>query len=381
MRGRPRRQTLAATAVTNYSGRRDSALDTFFSSRYVRFQMVLPLDAAVRSLSRTADEQSGELKLASRLSDIHALLEDDLAWVEAALAEASSRGERPGRDAGRHLVSRGGKRVRPLSLLLSAGCFGKVTDSVREAAVVAELVHTATLLHDDVIDDGKERRGAPASRVLWGNAVSVLAGDLLLVEALDRTARRAPEALPSLFVTLRQLVDGEIIQLRGRSELDVSRDTYDRVLRGKTASLFRWATSTGARLGGASEEDQDRLGMVGELVGMAFQLVDDALDYSSESPDKTALADLRDGKMTLPLVLAVEKHPELLSAVKRIHRGEDAPLGEVRRQVIASGACDEVRHLAAEKTARALEVLRSIPKSNARALLEDVVTDLASRSR
>jgi octaprenyl-diphosphate synthase len=343
--------------------------------------MVLPVEAAVRSLSRTADEQSGEKKLASRLSDIQALLEDDLAWVEAALAEATNHGERPGRDAARHLVARGGKRVRPLSLLLSAGCFGKVTEAVREAAVVAELIHSATLLHDDVIDDGKERRGAPASRVLWGNAVSVLAGDLLLVEALDRTASRAPGALPSLFVTLRQLVDGEIVQLRGRSELDVSRDTYERVLRGKTASLFRWATATGARLGGADELDQERLGTVGELVGMAFQLVDDALDYSSENPDKTALADLRDGKMTLPLVLAIERHPELLSAVRRIHRGEDAPLAEVRRQVVESGACEEVRKLAEGKTARALEVLRSIPKSNARALLEDVVSSLAQRIR
>jgi octaprenyl-diphosphate synthase len=343
--------------------------------------MVLPIEAAVRSLSRTADEQSGERKLVTRLGDIQSLLEDDLAWVEAALSEACNHGERPGKDAARHLVTRGGKRVRPLSLLLSAGCFGKVTDAVREAAVVAELVHSATLLHDDVIDDGKERRGAPASRVLWGNAVSVLAGDLLLVEALDRTASRAPQALPSLFATLRQLVDGEIVQLRGRSELDISRETYDRILRGKTASLFRWATSTGARLGGASEADQDRLGTVGELVGMAFQLVDDALDYSSESPDKTALADLRDGKMTLPLVLALERRPDLVGAVRRIHRGEDAPLAEVRREVVETGACDEVRKLAAAKTSRALEVLRSIPKTSARSLLEDVVTELAQRSR
>jgi octaprenyl-diphosphate synthase len=268
-----------------------------------------------------------------------------------------------------------------MALLLSAACFGEVTEVAREAALVAELIHTATLLHDDVIDDGTERRGVPTARLLWGNGVSVLAGDLLLVEALDRMGRCAPEVLPSLFGTLRELVDGEIIQLRGRVELDVSRDTYDRVLRGKTASLFRWATRTGARLGGASVDDQERLGTVGELVGMAFQLVDDALDYSSDSPEKTALADLRDGKMTLPLVLALERTPDLIGAVRRVHRGDDASLADIRARVVATGSCDEVRRLAEAKTARALEILRAAPKTEARTLLEGVVSKLAERSR
>ncbi|HVU05472.1 MAG TPA: polyprenyl synthetase family protein, partial [Polyangiaceae bacterium] len=107
--------------------------------------MVLPVEAAVRSLSRTAEDQSADHRLLARLGDLQQLLEDDLAWVEAALAEVTSRGERPGRDAARHLVSRGGKRVRPMALLLSAACFGPVTDIAREAALVAELIHTATL--------------------------------------------------------------------------------------------------------------------------------------------------------------------------------------------------------------------------------------------
>jgi octaprenyl-diphosphate synthase len=343
--------------------------------------MVLPIEAAVRSLSRSADEQAADPKLSRRLGDLQKLLEDDLVWVEAALFDATARGERPGRDAARHLVARGGKRVRPMALLLSAACFGKVTEQSRQMAIVAELVHTATLLHDDVIDDGTERRGAATARTIWGNAVSVLGGDLLLVEALDRTGRHAPEVLGSLFTTLRQLVDGEIIQLRGRAELDVSRDTYDRILRGKTASLFRFATRTGARLGGASEADEERLGTFGELVGMAFQLVDDALDYTSEAGDKTALADLRDGKMTLPLVLAIERTPGLGALVSRIHQGDDAPISEVRVRVLESGACDAVRALAEGHTARALEVLRAVPSCPARGLLEDIVLGLSQRSR
>jgi len=341
--------------------------------------MTLPIEAAVRSLSRAAEGDGEHAKLERRLDDLQALLADDLAWVEVALSDATSRGERPAREAARHLVLRGGKRVRPTALLLSAACFGPVPAAARELALVAELIHSATLLHDDVIDDGTERRGAPTSRTVWGNAVSVLAGDLLLVEALDRTGRHAPTILPNLFSTLRQLVDGEVVQLRGRRELDASRDTYDRVLRGKTASLFRFATGVGARLGGASEADQERLGLFGELVGMAFQLVDDALDYGDESTRKTALSDLRDGKMTLPLVLALERHPELLVEVRSIHRGDDAPLGEVRRRVLESGACDEVRKLAQAKTERALEVLRSVPRSDARTLLEELVDGLSHR--
>jgi octaprenyl-diphosphate synthase len=360
---------LASNAPAHYAKR----------SRFSR-KMVVPLQTAVRSLTRSAEDQPGNVKLIRRLGDLQTLLEDDLAWVEAGLTDATSRGERPGRDAAQHLVSHGGKRVRPMSLLLSAACFGPVTQVAREMALVAELVHSATLLHDDVIDDGAERRGVPTARTRWGNAVSVLAGDLLLVEALDRAGRHAPDALGTLFSTLRQLVDGEVIQLRGRAELDVSRETYDRVLRGKTASLFRWATRTGARLGGASEDGQERLGTFGELVGMAFQLVDDALDYASEVTQKTALADLRDGKMTLPLVLALERSPELIQQVRQIRGGDDAPLAEVRRRVLESGACDEVRHLADAKTARALEVLRTVPDSVARSLLEDVVAQLAARN-
>jgi octaprenyl-diphosphate synthase len=342
--------------------------------------MVLPIDTAVSSLVRAAEDQAADGKLMGRLQDLKGLLEDDLAWVEATLLEATGRGERPGRDAARHLITRGGKRVRPMALLLSCACFGKISDVAREMAVVVELVHSATLLHDDVIDDGTERRGSATARLQWGNAVSVLGGDLLLVESLDRTGRHAPDVLGHLFSTLRQLVDGEIIQLRGRAELDTSRDTYDRVLRGKTASLFRWATSTGARLGGANADGQERLGTFGELVGMAFQLVDDALDYASELTHKTAAADLRDGKMTLPLVLALERMPELIHPVRSIHRGDDAPLEEVRRRVVQSGACEDVRRLADATTARALEVLHGVPRSDARTLLEDVVAQLARRS-
>jgi octaprenyl-diphosphate synthase len=196
-----------------------------------------------------------------------------------------------------------------VALLLSAACFGPIPQAARELSVVAELVHSATLLHDDVVDEGLERRGAPAARRIWGNAVSVLGGDLLLVHALERTLTHAPAVLPDLVLTLRRLVDGEVIQLRGRNELDVREATYERILRDKTASLFAFATRAGARLGGAGSDAQVKLGEFGELLGVAFQLVDDVLDYQGEDTGKHLFQDLREGKLTLPLFSTVPMVP------------------------------------------------------------------------
>lgn len=304
----------------------------------------------------------------------------DLAWVEQGLSAAAASGPSPGTEAARHLVERGGKRVRPMALLLSAACFGAIDDRARELAIVAELVHSATLLHDDVIDDGNERRGAATARLVWGNGVSVLAGDLLLVSALDRTARHAPELMPDLIATLRRLVEGEIVQLRGRSELDVTEATYERILRDKTASLFSWATRTGARLGGANSEHQERLAGFGERLGIAFQLVDDVLDYSGEQTGKSLLSDLREGKLTLPLVLAVARRPELAAALRRIHAGDREPVPLVSQAVIETGACDEARRRASQYTERAVEALGAIAPGPARVLLENVAIELARRA-
>ena len=340
--------------------------------------MTLSLDSAVQSLVASA-EVHHERRSAERLAEVQALFADDLAWVEAALEQVVADGPGPGTDAARHLVSLGGKRVRPTALLLSAACFGELGPGVRELAIVAELIHSATLLHDDVVDEGTHRRGATAARRLWGNAVSVLGGDLLLVHALELTQQAAPGVLPSLIDTLRQLVDGEIVQLRGRTELDLSAATYERVLRGKSASLFRWSASTGARVVGADDADVERLARFGELLGMAFQLVDDVIDYASTESAKTPLADLREGKVTLPLVLAAERDPTILELVRAIHAGDDAPIVEVGAKVIASGACAAVRDRAAEHTARAIAVLGQIRPSRARDILEAVATQLAAR--
>jgi octaprenyl-diphosphate synthase len=337
--------------------------------------------AAVSALRAAATVERVGDRTARRIADAHTIVGDDMAWVEAEIRRAADRGVAPGTQASADLVAAGGKRVRPLALLLSAACFGPVTQPARALAVVAELVHAATLLHDDVIDDADERRGRPASRRVFGNAVSVLAGDLLLTHALERTIEAAPVALPDLVATLRRLVDGEIIQLRGRTRCDLSEATYFAIVHDKTASLFAWAARSGARVARAADEEVSAFGAFGAHLGVAFQLVDDALDYVGDhaATGKSLFADLREGKATLPLVRAVAADPSLAADVERAQGGDDVAASRLLAGVLASGACEDVRALAIAETERAVAALQRVPACPARDLLEAVAGELAAR--
>jgi octaprenyl-diphosphate synthase len=249
--------------------------------------------------------------------------------------------------------------------------------------VVAELVHLATLLHDDVIDDGQQRRGRTAPRRIWGNAVSVLAGDLLLTHALERTAAVAPgPVMGDLLATLRRLVDGEIVQLRGRTSLDLTEETYLRVVHDKTASLFAWAARAGASIAGAPAPAVAALGDFGARVGVAFQLVDDVLDYEGDprATGKALLADLLEGKLTLPLLRAVQARPALAQEVQAVRDGDRRAAARLGDAVRASGACQIVRALAREESARAVAALAVVPGGVARELLASIAQELASRA-
>jgi octaprenyl-diphosphate synthase len=326
-------------------------------------------------------ERTGD-RAATRLAEVRAALADDLAFIEVELERHSEIGLRPATEAAKHLLSAGGKRVRPMVVLLSAALFGKVPAEARDLAIVSELVHLATLLHDDVIDDGDERRGSIASRRIYGNAVSVLAGDLLLTHALERTARTSPNLLPSLVSTLRKLVDGEVVQLRGRVRLDTQQETYLRIVADKTASLFAWAAEAGAAIAGASEPGREAMRRFGEHVGIAFQLVDDALDFAIDPhvTGKSLLADVREGKLTLPLLFAIEMRPSLERELEAVRLGDDAAAIALAQAVRASDACERTRALASHKTRQALEALATAPPGRVRDLLGFVARELASRA-
>jgi octaprenyl-diphosphate synthase len=329
-----------------------------------------------------AAAEAGPNSVRQRLEAIRALYGEDIGIVEEELARSVRSGVSPGTDSAVHLLEAGGKRVRPLTVILSAACFGAPGPAARSLGVVAELVHLATLLHDDVIDDGQQRRGKPTARSIWGNAVSVLSGDMLLTEALERTASLGlPSVLTDLFATLRRLVEGEILQLSGRTALDVDEATYFRVVRDKTGSLFEWAARSGAVCAGAPQGACRALGTFGARMGLAFQLVDDVLDYAGDanSAGKALFADLREGKITLPLIRALAVAPSLRKDVDASRRGDVEAALRVATAVQRSDACDAVRAIARPESNRALDALAVLPASAARDMLGAIARELVGR--
>lgn len=339
---------------------------------------------AAELLNATASPERVGDKAAQRLGEVVALFGDDMTFVEAELRAHVHDGLEPATHSAAHLLGAGGKRVRPLLVLLSSACFrADVPQASRDLAVTAELVHLATLLHDDVVDDGTERRGQTTARRLWGNAVSVLAGDLLLTHALERTAAAAPgETLTDLFKTLRRLVDGEVVQLRGRTKLDTSEETYFRIVTDKTASLFAWAARAGARAAGAPERSVQALGEFGARLGVAFQLVDDALDYAGEqaTTGKGLFSDLREGKLTLPLLRAIAADQSLVALLTAAREGDEMAAARLVSSVRASRGAEGARARASEETRLAMAALDELPESPARTLLAAVAAEMTDRA-
>ncbi|AKV02934.1 Octaprenyl diphosphate synthase [Labilithrix luteola] len=337
--------------------------------------------ASLHALHDTAVPDRVGDRTSARLADVRSLIARELEEVEAIIAKHIAAGVAPATESANHLFEAGGKRIRPMALLLATECFRPIDTRARELAAAAEIVHMATLLHDDVVDDSDQRRGRPTSRRVWGNAVSVLAGDLLLVEALRLGSRAHPETWSELINTLGRLVDGEVIQLRGRLAVSLDEDTYFQIVRGKTASLFEWALRAGAREGGASASAIDALGAFGGHLGVAFQLVDDVLDYEGDegTTGKTMLADLHEGKVTLPLLRAAAASPDVAPLVASVRAGDAAAASTLAAKVRASGACDQVRDLARHETASALHKLEAVPSCRARDVLADVARGLTAR--
>jgi octaprenyl-diphosphate synthase len=338
--------------------------------------------ASIHALHDTSPPERVGDRAATRLADVRSLIAREMEEIEAIIGERIAMGLAPATDSAKHLFDAGGKRVRPMALLLAHACWSSIDDKARGLASAAELVHMATLLHDDVIDDGDQRRGRPTSRRVWGNAVSVLAGDLLLVEALRLGSSAAPATWQELVATLGRLVDGEVVQLRGRLAVSLDEATYFQIVRGKTASLFEWALRAGAREGGASQSAVDALGAFGGHIGVAFQLVDDVLDYDGDAAatGKSMLADLAEGKVTLPLIRAAAGDGDGFAAlVAQVRAGDSVAADRLATRVRSSGACDRVRELAREETVRALGCLDLVPECRAREILADVARGLAAR--
>jgi octaprenyl-diphosphate synthase len=341
------------------------------------------IPAAQRQVLRDAAEREpSSHAAAAHLDAVSTLLSASLPQLEAAVLGAV-HGPDPLDRASLHLVQAGGKRVRPIACLLMAAAAGGDPKRAIPIAAAAELIHSATLLHDDVIDEGEERRNRPATRVLWGNLVSVLSGDLLLTRALSLVDEAGvPGVMGDCLNTLERLIAGEVAQLKARDREDLGVAGYLEIVRGKTASLFGFACRSGVRVG-ESRELVEAAGQFGEQIGVAFQIIDDVLDLTGDAREvgKRLGADLAEGKTTLPLALALERDEqgELLARLPRARQGDPEAAKFVSAHPLVREACAEARAYALAQSEQALAALGHFPDTRARELLRNLALVLTRR--
>src|SRR6202451_2736387 len=309
--------------------------------------------------------------------EIFDLVRDDLVLVEDELTRQSATAFEPVSEITTYLLGGGGKRLRPALLLLSARYAGHRGPSAIHLAAVVELIHSATLIHDDVIDGADTRRGRPSANSRWGNHRSVLAGDWLYMQSFQMALEERNFRILDVLIDLTQkMVEGELIQLEKIGRIDVTEDDALRLATYKTACLFSGCARLGAVLAGLDGEEEEALADYGRYAGLAFQLVDDLLDFTASAKQlgKPVLSDLKEGKVTLPLLHAMENgHREARGLVARVL--EEKEFHSVRAETIVSlvqdsGALDRARSLAHEYARRAKACLNGHGDSEyARALM------------
>jgi octaprenyl-diphosphate synthase len=277
---------------------------------------------------------------------------------------------------GQYIVSAGGKRIRPKLVLLFSQALGYSGPARHELAAIVEFIHTATLLHDDVVDESALRRGRATANAMFGNAASVLVGDFLYSRAFQMMVGvNRMRVLDVLADATNTIAEGEVLQLMNAHDPDISVEDYLRVIRFKTAKLFEASARLGAVVADAPTEVEEASASFGRCLGTAFQLVDDLLDYEGDSQElgKNVGDDLREGKPTLPLLLAMERCNESDRELLRqaIRAGEINRLDEVIELVRRSGAIQATRDAARAEADLAAANLTALPASPARdALLE-----------
>jgi octaprenyl-diphosphate synthase len=320
------------------------------------------------------------------------LIRDDLALVEQEIAAQNSAAIEPVCEISSYLREGGGKRLRPALLLLAAGASGyRGKNAIRLGAVV-EMLHSATLIHDDVIDGANTRRGRPSANARWGNHMSVLAGDWLYMQSFEMALRQRNFAVLDILIDLTQnMVEGELLQLTRLGQIDLNEAEATELAYRKTACLFSGCARLGAVLGEQPKQIEDALADYGRNAGLAFQLVDDLLDFtaSPEKLGKPVLSDLKEGKVTLPLIFALEAQASshaaegdgngvtqangngrrLVSKVLEERDFQSVRPEEITKLVRETGALDRAAKLATEYVQRAKASLEVLPDTEYRRAL------------
>lgn len=285
-----------------------------------------------------------------------------------------------------YIVKRKGKQMRPMFVLLSARLFSNdIQESTYRAAALVELLHTATLVHDDVVDDANERRGFFSINALWKNKIAVLVGDYLLSKGLLLSLNNNDfRALQILSQAVKEMSEGELLQIEKTRKLNIKEDIYFEIIRRKTASLLAAACSAGAWSTSNDEETTEKMRLFGEKVGVAFQIKDDLFDYGSEKIGKPTGIDIREKKMTLPLIYTLEHttpdvRRKIINIVKN-HNTDKARVEEVITLVKASGGIEYTQQKMFEYRDEAMAILHSFPDSNIRQGLESMVRYTTDRN-
>ncbi|MBX2820809.1 MAG: polyprenyl synthetase family protein [Rhodothermaceae bacterium] len=286
----------------------------------------------------------------------------------------------------RYLMRQKGKRIRPVLVLLAAKTCGPISEKSYRGAALVELLHTATLVHDDVVDDADRRRGMFSINALWKNKIAVLLGDFLLSRglllALDH---KDYESLHALSDAVRRMSEGELLQIEKARKLDIDEDTYYKIIADKTASLISACTRVGALSASDDPTAADRMHQFGEKLGMAFQIRDDLFDYGIKDVGKPLGIDLQEKKMTLPLIFALShassKDKKRIMRIVRQKKKSRADVKVVNKFVLELGGIDYTRNRMYDFAEEARSILLTFPESAARSAMLDLVQFTIQRQK
>jgi octaprenyl-diphosphate synthase len=314
------------------------------------------------------------------VKEIFELVRDDLALVEREICAQNGAAIEPVSEIASYLQEGGGKRLRPALLLLAAGASGYRGPSAIRLGAVVEMIHSATLVHDDVIDGAQTRRGRPSTNARWGNHMSVLAGDWLYMQSFEMALRERNFSILDILIDLTQnMVEGELLQLTLLGQIDLRETEATELAYRKTACLFSGCSRLGAVLGRQPKHVEEALAEYGRNAGLAFQLVDDLLDFtaSPEKLGKPVLSDLKEGKVTLPLIFALENgSSHRADAVNRDGASHPTPnLSETRRLI--AKVLEERDFI----SIRPEQIARLVEESGARSRAEELAREYVSRAK
>ena len=322
------------------------------------------------------------------VKSIKAPIADEMSLFEDKFKEAM-KGNAPLLDKITHyIVKRKGKQMRPMFVFLAANLCGGVSERSYRAANLIEMIHTATLVHDDVVDDANKRRGFFSVNALWKNKIAVLVGDFLLSKGLQLAAKHKDyDFLEIISAVTKEMSEGELLQIEKARRLDIKEEIYFEIIRQKTATLIAACCATGASSAGASEEEVEKLRLLGEKIGIAFQIKDDLFDYESSVSliGKPVGIDIKERKMTLPLIYALnhssKKEKRWMINVVKNYNEDQKKVTQLIQKVKGSGGIEYTKKKMYEFRQEAMDIINTYPETPSRQSLIDLILYTTEREK